>query len=209
MQLIDKLKWRYATKKFDASKKVSQQNINLIKEAVQLSASSYGLQPFKVLEITNPTLREELKPLSWDQTQITDASHLFVFCNHIEVSDKDVDDLIQLKSDINQVAIDKISGYGDFVKTKLKEKTAVEMFHWTAKQTYIALSSAINACAELKIDCSPMEGFEPDAYNKKLGLKEKGLNACVLFAVGYRHDADMAQNSKKVRKPMDTIFEEI
>ncbi|MEN8958195.1 MAG: nitroreductase family protein, partial [Flavobacteriales bacterium] len=94
MQLIENLKWRYATKKMDASKKVSQQHIDYIKEAVQLSASSYGLQPYKILEIKNPQLREELRPFSWNQSQITDASHLFVFCNYNSVNENDVDELI-------------------------------------------------------------------------------------------------------------------
>lgn len=209
MQLLQNLKWRYATKKMDSSKKVSEQNINYIKEAVQLSASSYGLQPYKILEINNPKLREELKPLSWNQLQITDASHLFVFCNYKMVYEKDVDDLIILKSKTNGIPIDKISGYGDFVKGKLKEKSETEMFHWTAKQTYIALSNAMNACAELQIDCTPMEGFESDDYNQKLGLSEKGLNACVVLAIGYRDNEDDSQNSKKVRKPIDAIFENI
>jgi len=208
MQLIQNLKWRYATKKMDASKKVSQQNIDYVKEAVQLSASSYGLQPYKILEIKNPKLREELKPLSWNQSQITDASHLFVFCNYKLVNEKDVDDLIQLKSETNGISIDKISAYGDFVKNKLSEKSAIEMENWTAKQTYIALSNAMNACAELQIDCTPIEGFESGQYNQKLSLTERGLNACVLLAVGYRHNEDVSQNSKKVRKSIDTIFEE-
>ena len=193
----------------DASKKVSEQDINYIKESVRLSASSYGLQPYKVLEIESAQLKEELKPISWNQSQITDASHLFVFCNFLQVDEQDVDDLISLKSEINTLPIDKISGYGDFVKGKLKEKSEIEMFHWTAKQTYIALSNAMNACAELQIDCTPMEGFENDAYNKKLGLTEKGLNACLLLAIGYRANEDVAQNSKKVRKQINTIFEKI
>lgn len=209
MQLIENLKWRYATKKMDASKKVSEQNINYIKEAVQLSASSYGLQPFKVLEIKNTQLREELKPLSWNQSQITDASNLFVFCNYKMVTEKNINDLILLKSETNSIPITKISGYGDFIKGKLKEKSETEMLHWTAKQTYIALSNAMNACAELQIDCTPMEGFENDDYNQKLGLKEQGLNACVVLAIGYRDNEDASQNSKKVRKPIDTIFENI
>jgi len=193
----------------DTSKKVSEQNIDYIKEAVQLSASSYGLQPYKILEIRNPQLREELKPFSWNQSQITDASHLFVFCNYKMVNDKDVDELIQLKSEINDISIDNISGYGDFVKGKLKEKSETQMFHWTAKQTYIALSNAMNACAELHIDCTPMEGFENDNYNQKLGLIEKGLNACVVLAIGYRDNEDASRNSKKVRKSIDTIFDKI
>ena len=209
MQLIENLKWRYATKKMDASKKVNEQDINYIKEAVQLSASSYGLQPYKVIEIESPQLREELKPSSWNQSQITDASNLFVFCNFLQVEEKDVDDLINLKSEINNLPIDKISGYGDFVKGKLKEKSETEMFHWTAKQTYIALSNAMNACAELNIDCTPMEGFESNDYNQKLGLTKQGLNACVVLAIGYRDNEDASQNSKKVRKPIDSIFTKI
>jgi nitroreductase/dihydropteridine reductase len=209
MQLLQNLKWRYATKKMDASKKVSQENIDYIKEAVQLSASSYGLQPYKIFEIKNSKLREELKPLSWNQSQITDASHLFVFCNYTMINEKDIDDLILLKSETNGIPIDKISGYGDFIKGKLKEKSETEMFHWTAKQSYIALSNAMNACAELQIDCTPMEGFESDDYNQKLGLTEQGLNACVVLAIGYRDNEDASQNSKKVRKPIDTIFENI
>ena len=209
MQLIENLKWRYATKKFDASKKVSQKHIDYIKEAIQLSASSYGLQPFKVLEIKNPTVREELKPLAWSQKQITDASHLFVFCNNTEVTESDVDDLMALKSKINNTPIENFAGYGDFVKGKLKEKSVIEMFHWTAKQSYIALSNALNACAELQLDCTPMEGFEADQINEKLGLAKKGLNACVLLAIGFRDNEDASQNSKKVRKSIDTIFENI
>ena len=209
MQLLENLQWRYATKKFDASKKVSQQHINHIKEAVQLSASSFGLQPFKVLEIKNAGLRADLKPLCWNQTQITDASHLFIFCNAIEVTEKDVDDLIQLKSEINNIPIEKIVGYGDFIKAKLKEKSAIEMFHWSAKQAYIALANALNVCAELQIDSTPIEGFESEAINDKLGLTKKGLNASVMLAVGYRYEEDVAQNAKKVRKPIDLIFEEI
>ena len=209
MQLIDNLKWRYATKKFDSSKQVSQQNIEYIKEAVQLSASSYGLQPYKVLEIKEPKLREELKRISWNQSQITDASHLFLFCNFLDVSEEDVDSLVRLKSEINEIDIQKLSGYGDFVKSKLKEKSESGMIHWTAKQTYIALSNAMNACAELQIDCTPMEGFELNDYNEKLGLPQLGLNACVVLAIGYRNNKDMSQHSKKVRKSIDMIFEEI
>lgn len=209
MQLIENLKWRYATKKYDISKKVSQQNIDFIKEAVQLAASSYGLQPYKVLEIKNLALRKELKPISWNQSQITDASHLFVFCNNIEVTNQDVDDSIEFRANIREIEIDKITGYGDFVKGKLQEKSKEELFHWSAKQAYIGLANAMNACAELKIDCSPIEGFEPEAYNEQLGLTAKGLNACVILAIGYRHADDATQNAKKFRKSIDVMFEEI
>jgi len=209
MKLIDSLKWRYATKKYDTSKKVSQENIDYIKEAVQLSASSYGLQPYKVLIIENAELREKLKPLSWGQSQITDASHLFVFCNYTNVTEHHIDDLINLKSNITGVEISNIAGYRDFVKGKIKEKSTQEMISWTAKQSYLALANALIACAELEIDCTPIEGFEPKDYNEVLGLKDKGLNASVVLAIGYRHNEDITQGINKVRKPISLIFESL
>lgn len=208
MQLIESLKWRYATKKMDATKKVSEQDIDCIKEAVQLSASSYGLQPYTVLDIRDSELRKEIHPMCWNQSQITDASHIFIFCNYNKVDEQDVDSLIRLISETNEVPIEKISGYGDFLKGKLKEKSEIEMFHWSAKQAYIALGNALTACAELNIDSTPMEGFEPEEVNKLLGLNDKGLNACVILAIGYRSLDDKTQYSKKVRKPINTMFEE-
>lgn len=209
MHLIDDLKWRYATKKYDASKKVSQENIDRIKKAVQLSASSYGLQPYKVLEIKDPELREALKPIAWNQSQITDASHLFVFCNYLNVSEENVAHMLQLNAEINGVDLEQLAGYGDFMNAKMKEKSSDEMENWTAKQTYIALSNALDACAELKIDSTPIEGFEPEAVNEKLGLRKKGLSAAVILAVGYRHEEDATQHGKKVRKSMETLFEAV
>lgn len=209
MELLENLKKRYATKKFDASQKVSEQNIDYIKEAIQLSASSFGLQPYKVLEVKSPGIREALKPMSWGQSQITDASNLFVFCNYIDVKDQDTDDLIQLKSETTGIEISKLSGYGDFIKGKIEEKSAEEVINWTAKQTYIALANAMSACAELNIDSTPMEGFDSAAYNKTLGLSEKGLNASVVLAIGYRSSEDASQHIKKVRKSVDSIFEEV
>ena len=127
----------------------------------------------------------------------------------LNVTDKDVDDALQIKADINNIPTEKLAGYSDFVKGKLKEKSEVEMFHWTAKQAYIALGKALSACAELQLDSTPMEGFESDAVNKKLGLHEQGFNACVLLAVGYRHAEDVAQNGKKARKSIGVVFEEL
>lgn len=209
MQLVENLKWRYATKKFDASKKVSQEKIDYLKEAVQLAASSFGLQPYKVLEIKNNTLKLELKPFSRNQSQITDSSHLFVFCNYVKVTDADIEKVMQLKSEIAGLPREKVAEYGKFVKGKVRNKSEAELLDWTARQTYIALANAMNACAELHLDCTPIEGFEPEGYNEKLGLAEKGLNACVLLAVGYRHAEDRAQGVTKVRKPIEAIFEDV
>ena len=207
MNLTENLKWRYATKKFDASRKISSENLEKIKEAVQLSASSYGLQLYKVFILEDRELREKLKAVSWGQRQITDASYLIVFCNYSEVKDEHVDEYLQLKARAEQVDIGDFKGYGDFMKKKIQEKSATELRSWTASQTYLALGNLLAACAELKVDACPMEGFEPEAYNKILGLTEQGLNAAVIAAIGYRSEDDPAQQTPKVRKPVDMLFE--
>jgi len=209
MELLENLKWRYATKKYDVAKKVSEEDIDKIKEAVQLSASSYGLQLYKVLDIRNAALREELKPASWGQPQITDASHLLVFCNYADVKDEHIDEYVALKAETQGLDASALQGYGDFIKGKMKERSLEEKQAWTAKQTYIALSSALAACAELKIDSTPMEGFEADAYSKILGLEERGLQAAALLAIGHRSDEDATQHGKKVRKSLDNLIETI
>ncbi|MUH35389.1 NAD(P)H-dependent oxidoreductase [Zobellia amurskyensis] len=209
MNYIDHLKWRYATKKFDASKKVSPDNLEKIKEAIQLSASSYGLQLYKVLIIEDPSIREQLKTASWGQDQITDASHLIVFCNYTHVEDAHVDYFLHRTASTHNVGLNNLSGYGDFMKGKINEMTALESFHWTARQTYLALGNLLSACAELKIDSCPMEGFEADTYNTILGLAEKGLNAAVVATIGYRSHEDHTQHRPKVRKPFGELFEAV
>jgi nitroreductase len=207
MQLIENLKWRYATKKYDNTKKVRNEDLTKIMEAIQLSASSYGLQLFKVLNIESPEIREELKAASWGQPQITDASHLFVFCNYADVKENDIDSYLHLKANVQKIDVEAIQGYGDFIKTKMTEMSIEEKQVWTAKQTYIALSSALSACAELKIDSTPIEGFSPKEYDRILKLNEKGLNASVVLSVGYRSEEDAAQNDKKkIRKSIDSMF---
>jgi nitroreductase/dihydropteridine reductase len=209
MSLVDDLKWRYAAKKMDATAQVSDHDIAYIKEAVQLAASSYGLQPYTVLQVTNPSVRAELRPLCWQQSQITDASHLFIFCNHTKVSAGDIDDFIKLKAEISGVAAEELVGYGDFVKRKVSEKSAADMVSWTAKQAYIALGNALAACAERCIDSTPIEGFQTEAVNDLLQLESQGLNAAVLLAVGFRDAEDKQQYAKKVRKPLSKIFKEV
>jgi len=209
MQLIENLKWRYATKKYNPSKKVSTENIEKIKEAIQLSATSYGLQLFKVLIVEDKSIREKLRPASWGQSQITDASHLLIFCGYNDVTDNEIDAYINLKSQKQGIPISHLKDYGDFMKMKMKEKSAEEKISWTAKQTYIALSNALTACAELKIDSTPMEGYEVESYNQILNLNDKGLHASVALAIGYRSEEDDAQNATKVRKPIEAIFEKV
>ncbi|MCE2612619.1 NAD(P)H-dependent oxidoreductase [Flavobacteriaceae bacterium D16] len=209
MKLIENLQWRYATKKFDATKKVSQEELENIKEAIRLSASSYGLQLYKVLVIEDPDIRKSLREASWGQPQITDASHLFVFCNYASVQEADVDAYLELKADTQGLDIKNLQGYGDFMKDKLVSMSPEVQKNWTVRQTYIALGNLLAACAELQIDSCPMEGFDPVQYDEILGLKEKGLTTAVVASIGYRSEEDQTQDLPKVRKATNVLFESV
>ncbi|MHC1779878.1 MAG: NAD(P)H-dependent oxidoreductase [Bacteroidales bacterium] len=209
MKIIDNLKWRYATKKFNPELKISNENMELLKESVNLTASSYGLQPYKVLIIENGEIREKLKSAAWGQTQISDSSALFLFCNFTEVGPDKVDSYLKMRADINNLNVSDSKDYGDMMKSMLASLTPEQISVWTSKQTYIALGTLLAASAELKIDSCPMEGFDKEQFDKILGLKERGLTASVLAAVGYRDESDPFLAFKKVRKPLNEMFETI
>jgi nitroreductase len=198
--------WRYATKKFDTTKKVSTEDLITLKEAIRLSASSYGLQPYKVFIIENPELRAQLQPAAWGQSQIVDASQLIVFANMTNFSDADIDASLSLTTQKRGLPADALKGYGDFMKSKIGALSEDVRNTWTSKQTYLALGNLLNAAAELRIDVTPIEGFEPDKVNEILGLKQLGLNASVLATIGYRHKDDATQNYAKVRKSNEELF---
>ena len=203
---IENQKWRYATKKFDASKKVSASDLETLKEAIQLSTSSYGLQLYKVFIIENPEVRAQLQPASWGQSQIIEASHLFVFANIVDVQDQHIDAYVQNFANTRGLTVEDLKGYSDFMKSKIVPLPVEQKAVWTSKQTYLALGNLLNAAAELKIDVTPMEGFEPEKYNEILGLNALGLNASLVAAVGYRHEEDATQHYVKVRKPKQELF---
>jgi nitroreductase len=209
MKLLEGLKWRYATKKFDNTKKISDSNLEKIKEAIQLSASSYGLQLYKVLIVEDKAVREKLKPAAWGQGQITDASHLFIFCNYSDVNREGIDEFVHLKAKTQGIDAEALKPYGDFIESKWTDKSSEEKSNWTAKQSYIALGNLLAACGELEIDSCPMEGFEAEQIDEILGLKEKGLTTAVLAAVGYRAKDDETAMQEKVRKPKEILFETI
>lgn len=203
---IKNANWRYATKKFDATKKVSKEDLETLKEAIRLSASSYGLQPYKVFIIENPELRAQLQPAAWGQSQIVDASQLVVFANITDFGDTQIDSYINNLIETRGVPAEAVQGYADFMKSKISTLPVENRNIWTAKQTYIALSNLLNAAAELNIDVTPMEGFEPAKFNEILGLEKLGLNASLVAAVGYRHEEDATQSYVKVRKSNEELF---
>jgi nitroreductase len=203
---LDHQNWRYATKKFDAAKKISTEDLNTLKEAIRLSSSSYGLQPYKVIIVENPELRAKIQPAAWGQSQIVDASHLIVFANRTTINDAEIDAFFENISKTRETPLEALSGYQGFMKGKIKELSEDAQNTWNSKQTYLALGNLLNAAAELKIDVTPMEGFVPAQVNEILGLDVLGLNASLIATVGYRHTEDATQHLKKVRKSNEELF---
>ena len=206
---IENQNWRYATKKFNSEKKISNSDLEILKEAIQLSSSSYGLQPYKVLIIENEEIRKQLQPASWGQSQITEASHLFVFASVTNVDAEYITRYAENMAKTRNIPFDSVKGYADFMIGNIASLTPEKQIIWAQKQAYLALGNLLNAAAELKIDVTPMEGFLPEQYNEILGLKEKGLHATLVATVGYRHDEDDTQHYAKVRKPITELFETI
>lgn len=203
---LENQNWRYATKQFDATKKISATDLNILKEAVRLSASSYGLQPYNVIIVETPELREQLKGAAYGQTQITDASHVFIFANNSNLDDEAINKYIANISVTREVPAEALNGFSTMMKNVIGQLTAESKNIWTAKQTYLALGNLLNAAAELKIDATPMEGFNPAAVNEILGLEKLGLTASLIATVGYRHADDTTQHHKKVRKSNEELF---
>jgi len=206
MNFINDQKWRYATKKMDASKKVSDADFQLLMEAIQLSTSSYGLQPYVIFNVVDPEIRKQIQPAAWNQSQIVDASHLLVFANILDFGEKEIEAYIQNLVETRQISHEAVKGYEDFMKMKITALPKEKRDIWTSKQTYLALGNLLNAAAELKIDVTPMEGFEPEKVNEILKLNEQNLNAALIAAIGYRSEEDASQHYAKVRKPLNQLF---
>ena len=198
--------WRYATKKFDATKKISTEDLNILKEAIRLSSSSYGLQPYKIIIVENPELRAQLLGAAYGQSQVVDASHLIVFANETNINDQTIEKYITRIGDTRNIPVESLTGFGNYMKGAINHLTEDTKNIWASKQTYLALGNLLNAAAELKIDVTPMEGFVPAQVNEILGLNALGLNASLLATVGYRHTEDATQHLKKVRKSNEELF---
>ena len=202
MNLIESLKWRYATKKY-SSRKLSEDTLQQIVEAVNLSASSAGLQPYRLIVIENPELRKELGEGSRNP-QIAEASHLLVFAVYGVIKKEHIERYVQLTAEVRGVAEESLADFKNSLTNHLLSKTDEENFTWSAKQAYIALGTGLIAAANLQVDATPMEGFDAEKFDEVLGLEEKGLKSVVLLALGYRDEEnDFLANLKKVRFPKE------
>ncbi|MGX5818462.1 NAD(P)H-dependent oxidoreductase [Chitinophaga lutea] len=207
MDILEKLEWRYATKKFDPAKKLEDVQLERILRATNLSASSYGLQPYKAIVVTDPAVREQLKAASWNQSQITDASHLIVLARNVDVDGHYVGRYIDHIARTREVERGHLTGFETVMNGKLDTLDDERKAEWTAKQTYLALGTLLAASAADGIDACPMEGFDAAAYDRILGLEEKGLRTVVIAAIGFRAADDNMQHAKKVRKPLKDFVE--
>ena len=208
-KIIEDLNWRYATKKFDPTLRISDEDMATIKESLRLTATSFGLQAMKFIIVEDPKVREELKAASWGQTQVTDASHLIVLCSYIAVENEHVDAYMQDVAATRQAPIESTEQFGNYIKGAISNFTPEQKQVWASKQSYIALGQALHTCATLRIDSTPMEGFDPASYDKILGLSKQNLHANLALALGYRHAEDANQNFTKVRKSPEVLFETI
>ncbi|MEM8829687.1 MAG: NAD(P)H-dependent oxidoreductase [Cyanobacteria bacterium P01_G01_bin.19] len=207
-QLLEQLHWRYATKKFDPSKKISEADWKTLEQSLVLSPSSFGLQPWQFFVVRNPEIRQKLLEPAWGQKPVVDASHLVVFASKTNLDFDYVDRYIQRMAEVQQVPVEKLAGFTNMVKGYLKEPPfPLDIDKWAAKQTYLALGVFLTSAAMLEIDTLPMEGFIPAKYDEILGLNEKGYSAVVICAAGYRAEDDKHATNPKVRFPTEQVVQ--
>lgn len=198
--LVETLNWRYATKRFDASKKIDAKTWEALEESLVLTPSSYGLQPWKFVVVTDPALRAQLKAQAWGQGQVTDASHLVVFTHRTDLTEADVDRLIARVSEVRGVGLDSLAGYRQVMIGNLVEgPKRATIADWTARQAYIALGQLMTSAAALGVDATPMEGLDPKAFDQILGLEGSGYATVMACAVDYRAEDDAYAKLPKVR----------
>ncbi len=205
MELLDKLNWRYAAKAMNGEK-VAEDKIKRILEAARLAPTSSGLQPFEIFVIKNQEIKEKIKPVAWNQSVITDCSHLLVFAAWDTYTAERINHMFDLTNEIRGFKNEGWENYRQMLLSSYPQKDAEDNFNHAAKQAYIAFSQAIIAAAFEGVDATPLEGFDPAAVDKILGLREKGLRSAVLLPLGYRkEDKDWLVSLKKVRKPMKDL----
>lgn len=196
------LSWRYATKRFDPSKKISNEDWHTLEESLRLAPSSFGLQPWKFIVVKNPEVRKQLLPHSWNQPQIVDASHLVVIAAKKEVTHGDVDEFLSLVSSVRNVPLNALQDYGNMMRGFLDNLASQGTCEaWTTRQAYLALGMLLSTAATLKIDTCPLEGINPVAYDETLNLNQSGYSTKVACAVGYRSSEDATASYSKVRYP--------
>lgn len=206
MELIEALNWRYATKRMNG-KKVPDELVNKILDATRLSASSMGLQPYSIIVVDNEELRKKLQQAVYNQPQITEGSHVLIFAAWDNVTEGHVNDYINNISNVRDVTVESLKGFKNSLMNIVNGRTTQEKFEWAARQTYLALGTALTAAALEKIDATPMEGFIPEKVDNILELNKKGLKSVALLVLGYRDaEKDKLAEAKKVRRSKEQLI---
>ena len=205
MQLLEDLRWRYATKRFAEDRTVSEDDLRKLEEAVNLTATSFGLQPFRLLVVSDPALKEQLRTASYNQPQLTECSHVFVFCAMTEMPPEQIDRYVDRIAEVRDVPREQLNDYANYMKGSVAGKSVESIKAWNQRQAYLGLGTLLAAAAQLRIDSCPMEGFDAGEYDRILGLTDKGLTATVIAPVGYRSEDDATQHYAKVRVPLEEM----
>jgi nitroreductase/dihydropteridine reductase len=200
MNVIEKLQWRYATKKFDSERKLGQDSIDTLKKAFDLTATSYGLQPIKLVIVSDDAVKEQLLPHSWNQKQVVQASHVLVFCVETNVDESYIKGYFERVKNERNTPDEVLSPFRASLIKSFEKMTDEDKYVWASKQAYLAMGNLLTVCSMIDIDACPMEGFIPAKYDEILALKERGLSSVLAMPVGYRAEDDMFSTFKKVRK---------
>ncbi len=208
-QLLEQLNWRYATKQFDPQRRISPQDWSVLEQSLMLTPSSFGLQPWKIILVTDPEIRRQLLPKSYAQKQVVDASHLVVFAIKTEIGERDIDEYLDRITEVRSVSRESLTGFRDvLIGGILRGLDETARRAWAARQAYIAVGNFLNSAAMLGIDSCPMEGFQSDEFDKILNLDAQGLHAVVMVAA-YRALEDKYSAMKKVRLPKEKVLIEV
>ena len=207
MSIIENLSWRYAVKKMNGNV-VSDEKIETLLDAIRLSASGFGLQPYQIFVIQNPELKAKIQPIAYGQPQTVESSHLLVFAAWNEVTEEKIDAFMNLVAETRGLPLEALADYRGAIAGSMLGRPKEMQANWAARQVYLAMGTALTAAAELKIDTTPMEGFVPTKLDELLGLEAKGLHSVLMLAIGERDEAnDYMVNAAKVRTPSNELFE--
>lgn len=209
-ELLQALQWRYATKVFDPKRKIPAATWNTLQEALVLSASSFGLQPYRFIVVNDPATRAKLMPHAWGQRQVVDASHFVVFAARTAMTEAEIDRFLGRIVAVRGGDREALAGYRQMMTgSLLGDEAKARIPHWTARQCYIALGNLLTSAALLGVDACPMEGFVPAEFDKLLGLPAQGYAAVVCCALGYRGADDKYASLPKVRFAVDALVQTV
>mgnify|MGYP000250282256 CR=1 FL=1 len=209
MNAIESLNWRAAIKQFNPERRVSTEDLNVLLDAANLAPTSGGLQPFKIIAVSNQAIKEKLKGAAYGQQQVADASHVLVFAFEKEIGDQTVDRYINRAAEVRGVSTENLKGFSDSMKRFMGNMDDAAKIAWAKSQTYIALGTIMLTAASLEVDTCPMEGFSVEQFEEILGLQKMNLQPAVILPIGYRQTGEDYSKLPKVRRPLEDLVLEV